>query len=81
MKLYIPAVPFAVQLPPARKSERLNSGAACVWRSAGYLRSYAKNDFYTGQQIASKLWVGDYQNGDSFHALAGETQSCHPKLQ
>lgn len=42
-------------------------------RDAGYLRSYAKNDFYTGQQIASKLWVGDYQNGDSFHALAGET--------
>lgn len=36
----------------------------------GYLRSYSKNEFYTGRQVAAKLWVGDYQNGDSFHALA-----------
>lgn len=36
----------------------------------GYLRSYSKNEFYTGRQVAAKLWVGDYQNGDSFQALA-----------
>lgn len=39
-------------------------------QDAGYQRSYSKNDFYTGQQLASKLWVGDYQKGDSFQALA-----------
>lgn len=36
----------------------------------GYLRGYSKNEFYTGRQVATKLWVGDYQNGDSFQALA-----------
>ena len=36
----------------------------------GYMRSYCKNRFYTGSDIATKLWVGDYQNGDSFHDLA-----------
>lgn len=36
----------------------------------GYMRSYCKNRFYTGSDIAAKLWVGDYQNGDSFHDLA-----------
>lgn len=35
-----------------------------------YQRGYAKNAFYTGQQLASKLWVGDYQHGDSFQELA-----------
>lgn len=39
-------------------------------QDVGYQRSYSKNDFYTGQQIASKLWVGDYQKGDSFQELA-----------
>ena len=39
-------------------------------QDVGYQRSYSKNDFYTGQQIASKLRVGDYQKGDSFQELA-----------
>ena len=38
----------------------------------GYLRAYCKNKSYAGQDIATKLWVGDYQNGDSFHDLAQE---------
>ncbi len=39
-------------------------------QDGGYQHSYAKNDFYTGQEIATKVWVGDYQNGDSFQQLA-----------
>lgn len=38
----------------------------------GYVRAYCKNEFYAGSDIATKLWVGDYQNGDSFHDLAQE---------
>lgn len=36
----------------------------------GYQRCYCKNDFYTGHELASKLWIGDYQNGASFQELA-----------
>lgn len=36
----------------------------------GYQRCYCKNDFYTGHDLATKIWVGDYQNGDSFQRLA-----------
>ena len=36
----------------------------------GYLRAYCKNKPYAGQDIAAKLWVGDYQNGESFQDLA-----------
>lgn len=35
-----------------------------------YKRCYCKNEFYTGKELAAKIWVGDYQNGDSFQALA-----------
>lgn len=36
----------------------------------GFLRGYAKNVPYAGRQAASRLWVGDYQNGGSFSELA-----------
>lgn len=39
----------------------------------GYQRAYCKNAFFTGTDIATKLWVGDYQNGDSFQDLAQES--------
>ena len=37
---------------------------------SGYVRSYCKNEFHTGLGMASHLWVGDYENGSDFHALA-----------
>jgi len=36
----------------------------------GYVRSYCKNSTYTGKEFATRLWVGDYRNGDSFEELA-----------
>lgn len=44
-----------------------------------YVRAYCKNNMYTGQSIASKMWVGDYQNGDSFEVLANAARGI-PRL-
>ncbi len=32
-----------------------------------YLRSYSKNEMYSGQNLACSIWVGDYQFGHDFH--------------
>lgn len=39
-----------------------------------YIRSYSKNDMYTGDSIATKIWMGDYQNGDDFSDFADAAQ-------
>lgn len=35
-----------------------------------YVRSYTKNDIYTGKHVSAKLWVGDYTTGETFEELA-----------
>lgn len=35
-----------------------------------YLRSYSKNRRYTGVNVATKLWVGDYKSSKEFSELA-----------
>ena len=37
---------------------------------ADYIRSYSKNDLYTGNQVTTKLWVGDYTTWDTFEEFA-----------
>ncbi len=39
-----------------------------------YVRSYTKNQMYTGKQVATRLWVGDYQTGDTFAQLAEQAR-------
>ena len=36
--------------------------------------SYTKNDFYTGNQVATKLWVGDYATEDTFEGFAQKAE-------
>ena len=38
-----------------------------------YIRSYTKNDMYTGKHVATKLWVGDYNTGETFEELAEQS--------
>ncbi len=38
--------------------------------SQAYVRSYTKNDSYTGKHVATRLWVGDYTTGDTFDTFA-----------
>lgn len=35
-----------------------------------FVRAYSKNELYTGKQIATKLWVGDYTIGKNFKEMA-----------
>ncbi len=35
-----------------------------------YLRAYGKNKMFSGMQMATKLWVGDYRKGTTFEELA-----------
>lgn len=35
-----------------------------------YIRSYSKNKMYTGFNVSTRLWVGDYVNGNNFEELA-----------
>ena len=37
---------------------------------SGYVRSYSKNKVYTGVNVATRLWVGDYSSESSFEELA-----------
>lgn len=60
-------LPGNCRLASEPSEERLRSR---MKSDGGYLRSYSKNELYTGRELATRLWVGDYQNGDSFQALA-----------
>ena len=40
----------------------------------GYIRSYGKNDTFTGLHLATKLWVGDYTTGDTFEEFAQKAE-------
>ena len=37
-----------------------------------FVRAYAKNNMYTGRNIETKLWVGDYTTGNTFEEFATE---------
>ncbi len=39
-----------------------------------YVRSYTKNDIYTGKHVTIKLWVGSYTTGDTFEKLADKAR-------
>ncbi len=38
--------------------------------SQDYIRSYCKNEMHTGYNLSTKIYVGDYKNGDDFKSLA-----------
>lgn len=40
----------------------------------GYIRSYSKNRMFTGLNMTTRIWVGDYHHGNSFHDLAQAAQ-------
>lgn len=36
---------------------------------SGYVRCYSKNKMFTGYNVATKLWTGDYYNGETFEDM------------
>lgn len=39
-----------------------------------FVRAYGKNRMYTGKNIAKKMWVGSYTNGNTFEEFAREAE-------
>lgn len=39
-------------------------------KKESYIRAYSKNTLYSGKNITTKLWIGEYTNGDSFDEFA-----------
>lgn len=39
-----------------------------------FVRVYSKNQMFTGKQIATKIWVGDYTSGKTFKEYAREAE-------
>lgn len=39
-----------------------------------FVRAYSKNEIFTGKQIATKLWIGDYTSGKTFEEYAKEAE-------
>jgi len=43
-------------------------------KDKNYIRSYSKNRMYTGLNLSTRLWVGDYINGETFNDFAESSQ-------
>lgn len=39
-----------------------------------FVRAYSKNKIYTGKHITTKLWVGNYTNGNTFEEFAKQAE-------
>lgn len=39
-----------------------------------YVRSYSKNRMFTGMNMTTRIWIGDYNNGDTFQELASRSR-------
>lgn len=65
----------ALQLPgekylvPAEKRQLISR-----MEGESYVRSYTKNQIYTGKHVTTKLWIGDYTTGDSFGEFAQKSR-------
>ncbi len=42
-----------------------------------FVRAYSKNEIFTGKQIATKLWIGDYTSGKTFEEYAREAEGIN----
>lgn len=42
-----------------------------------FVRTYAKNQMFTGKHVATKLWVGDYTTGNTFEEFAEEAEGIN----
>lgn len=56
------------------KAETENELRTRIKNKDSYVRAYCKNSMYSGTDIASKIWVGDYKNGDTFEELAESSE-------
>lgn len=46
----------------------------CYMTKDSYIRSYSKNEFYSGKDVSTKIWVGDYTSKKTFEEFAKEAE-------
>ena len=61
-------MPFGYSFSVCNKDEIVE-----VMKQESYVRAYTKNVPYTGKELASNLWVGDYASAKTFEDLAAES--------
>ncbi len=61
-------MPFGCFFAACKKDE-----ITALMKQEDYVRAYTKNIPYTGKEIASNLWIGDYASEKTFHDLASKS--------
>lgn len=69
-------IPGALPLPNGCSliADDRNSLPERMKKDAHYVRTYGKNKSYTGNKIATKLWVGNYTTGATFEEFAKDSK-------
>ena len=64
------------ELPlPCGKYLTASEHSKAEMKKAGtFVRSYIKRDGYTGTELSTRLWIGDYTTGDSFEEFAKKSE-------
>lgn len=63
-------LPFGQSLVSTTEDELKNE----MTNNADYVRSYSKNKQYTGMNLSTKLWIGDYHTDTEFGKLAKKSE-------
>lgn len=57
-----------------RAAQEESDVKAIIQNDPDFVRVYGKNQMYTGERLATKLWAGDYTTGDTFEDFAKQAQ-------
>lgn len=57
-----------------RAAQEESDVKATIQNDPDFVRVYGKNQMYTGERLATKLWAGDYTTGDTFEDFAKQAQ-------
>lgn len=69
-----PPLPFGCSLAADKTEEDLRQR---IQTDTAFVRAYGKNQPYTGKNMATELFVGDYTTGETFEELAKKAQGIN----
>lgn len=65
--MILPGNQYLVAESESRLRERIK-------KNTNFIRAYSKNNYYSGVNVATKIWVGDYTQGQSFEDFADSSE-------
>lgn len=65
--MILPGNQYLVAESESRLRERIK-------KNTNFIRAYSKNNYYSGVNVATKIWVGDYTQGQSFEEFADSSE-------